>query len=566
MKNLYELLQQATKLYGQKVFLDCSTGTDFEKITYSQFAEKVEEQAQSLKNHGVKEGDRVAFLTPKSPEQAYLFYAVWRLNAIAVPVSESMGDGEVSFIIDDADPSLIVLHESLKDREDQLSGDRKTVSFADLKSTDKTELAACTLEADTTAVLIYTSGSTGKPKGVMLSHRNLMVNARSAGDCLALEGGERILSLLPYWHSFALIAELVMMLYIGGTTIFPKDRRDFAKNLARFNATFMLAVPRMLQQFKLMLEKECEKLGATATLNACLENAKQLYKENGTLTQDLAVRAQRDVFKAQFLSNLKKAFGPGFKYFIGGGAPLSPDLHQFYNDLDLSVLQGYGLTETSPVISCNTVESNCVGSSGKIISWLLPENGGDYTFIDSEGNRSKDVEGELLVKGDSVMQGYWGHKDASAKSIQDGWLHTGDVACLKNDYLFITGRASNLIVLKGGEKVHPEHVEDIVKKCELVSEVMLVGEKCKNVYAVVNVEENELDDVTAVVKKQMAEAIKDLAPFQKPKNVLVLPTFSTDDGTLTPTLKIRRKNVWSTYGEQLNEFLLANGEEIDQEK
>ena len=515
---------------------------------------------------GVVEGDRVAFLTPKSPEQAYLFYAVWRLNAIAVPVSESMGDAEVSFIIDDADPSIIVLHESLLERASQLSGGRKTISFKELETSADETLLDCTLEADTTAVLIYTSGSTGKPKGVMLSHRNLMVNARSAGDCLALQGGERILSLLPYWHSFALIAELVMMLYIGGTIIFPKDRRDFAKNLARFNATFMLAVPRMLQQFKLMLEKECEKLGATATLNACLQNAKQLYKDNGVLTQDLAVRAQRDVFKNQFLGNLKKAFGPSFQYFIGGGAPLSPDLHQFYNDLDLAVLQGYGLTETSPVISCNTVESNRVGSSGKIISWLLPENGGDYTFMDSSGNRSKEIEGELLVKGDCVMQGYWGHKDASAKSLQNGWLHTGDVACLKNDYLFITGRASNLLVLKGGEKVHPEHVEDIVKKCDLVSEVMLIGEKCKNVYAVVNVEEHELEDITVEVKKQMAEAIKDLAPFQKPKNVLALPTFSTDNGTLTPTLKIRRKNVWATYGEEINEFLLANGEEINQEK
>ena len=262
------------------------------------------------------------------------------------------------------------------------------------------------------------------------------------------------------------------------------------------------------------------------------------------------------------MSNLKKAFGPDFKYFIGGGAPLSPDLHKFFNDIDLPVLQGYGLTETSPVISCNTMESNRVGSSGKIVSWLLPENGGDYEFLDNEGNRSKEIEGELLVKGDCVMQGYWGHKDASAKSIQDGWLHTGDIACMRDGFMYITGRASNLLVLRGGEKVHPEHVEDIVKQCELVGEVMLIGEKCKNVYAIVNVEENELEDEFSAVKKQMADAISGLAPFQKPKNILILPTFNTDDGTLTPTLKIRRKNVWAKYEEQIKEFLIANGEEI----
>ena len=511
MKNLYELLQQAVELFGSKTFLECSTGTDFEKITYSEFLEKVEQQAQVLKSHGVEAGDRVAFLTPKSAAQAYVFYAIWRLNALAVPVSESMGDEEVSFIINDADPSLIILHESLIPRKDALSGGRKVITFEDLKKDALGSLDDCTLGADDTAVLIYTSGSTGKPKGVMLSHRNLMVNARSAGDTLNLQGEERILSLLPYWHSFALIAELVMMLYIGGTTVFPKDRRDFAKNLANFKATFMLAVPRMLQQFKMMLEKECEKNGVSQMLAASLANASQLYSESGVITQDLAVRAQRDVLKTKFLSNLKKAFGPNFKYFIGGGAPLSPDLHKFFNDIDLPVLQGYGLTETSPVISCNTMESNRVGSSGKIVSWLLPENGGDYEFLDSEGNRNKEIEGELLVKGDCVMQGYWGHKDASAKSIQDGWLHTGDIACMRDGFMYITGRASNLLVLRGGEKVHPEHVEDIVKQCELIGEVMLIGEKCKNVYAIINVEENELEDEFSAVRKQMADAISGLA-------------------------------------------------------
>jgi long-chain acyl-CoA synthetase len=562
MKNLYELLQQAVKLFGDKTFLDCSTGKGLKAVTYSQFLDKIEEQARALQSLGVKEGDRVAFLTPKSPEQAYLFYAIWRLNCIAVPVSESMGDEEVSFIIEDADPSLVVLHKSILPRQMALVGRRKSITFTDLDSQENIELGTCTLKADATAVLIYTSGSTGKPKGVMLSHRNLMVNARSAGDTLQLQGGERILSLLPYWHSFALIAELVMMLFVGGTTIFPKDRRDFAKSMTSFDAHFILAVPRMLQQFKLMIEKNCEKKQASGILESCLQNAQELYSDEGIFTQDLDVRAQRDVFEAQFLCGIKSSFGANFRYFIGGGAPLAADLHRFFNDLNLPVLQGYGLTETSPVISCNTPENCRIGSSGPIVSWLRPENGGDFEFLDSDGNRSKEIEGELLVKGDCVMQGYWGHKDNSAKSLQNGWLHTGDVGCLRDGSLYITGRASNLLVLKGGEKVHPEHVEHVVKRCSLVSEVMLIGEKCKNVYAVVNVEEHELEDITSHVKAQVAEVILGLAAFQKPKQVLVLPSFTTDDGTLTPTLKIRRKNVWAKYNQEINEFLAANGEEL----
>jgi long-chain acyl-CoA synthetase len=562
MKNLYEIIENAEKLYGDRVFLDCPGDDGRQEISYKEFAAEVLKQAGTLISLGVKAGDRVSFLTPKTQYQAYLFFAIWRINAIAVPVSESMGDEEVSFIISDADPSLVILHNSLMDRSEAIALNRQVISFADLNSSCAgAELPEVTVELDDTATLIYTSGSTGRPKGVMLSHRNLMVNARSAGDAIIIQNDERIVSLLPYWHSFALIAELVMIPLAQGTVIFPKDRRDFARNMGAFNSSMMLVVPRMLAQFKLMLEKEVEKMGQSGTLEACLGNAEKLYRTGGVKSQNPTIRAQHDLFHMKFLSQLKKAFGDRFKFFIGGGAPLAKDLQVFFRNIELPVMQGYGLTETSPVISCNTLENNRMGSSGKLISWLHEENGGDYTFLNSEGTRSKDIEGELLVKGDSVMQGYWGHKDESAKSLQDGWLFTGDVGRMNDDYLYITGRASNLLVLKGGEKVHPEHVEEILKKCPLIKEVMLIGENCKNIYAVVNVEENELDDVRSAVKAEMAEAIAGLAPFQKPRDVLILPDFSPDDGTMTPTLKIRRKNIWSVYEAQLRQFLVEHGEE-----
>ena len=562
MDNLYQLLENAKNLYGDSIFLDCPGDTGRQEVSYSDFALKVEQQAQVLSNFNIKEGDRVAFLTPKSHHQSYLFYAIWRINAIAVPVSESMGDSEVKFIIDDADPKLVVLHDSLSERQSIIANGRQVISFDELYAVGDSTLPECKLILDDTAVLIYTSGSTGRPKGVMLSHRNLIVNARSAGDRLNVEQGERMLSLLPYWHSFALIAELVMMAMARGTVVFAKDRKDFARNMSSFNCSMMLVVPRMVSQFKMMLEKECEKLGHTETLNACLNNASQLFKKDDVLSQDPNVRAVRMQLENKFLSVLKKAFGDRFKFFIGGGAPLAKELQSFFRDINLPVFQGYGLTETSPVISANTAENSRVGSSGKLLSWLEPENGGDYTFLDSEGNRSKAIEGELLVKGDCVMQGYWGHKDESAKSIQNGWLHTGDIGAVEDGFMYITGRASNLLVLKGGEKVHPEHVENLIKKCPLVTEIMLIGEKCKNVYAVVNVEENELEDVEGVLKAQIAEATADLAPFQKPGKFIILPDFTPDDGTMTPTLKIRRKNIWEKYFTELSSFLEDNREEV----
>jgi len=183
-------------------------------------------------------------------------------------------------------------------------------------------------------------------------------------------------------------------------------------------------------------------------------------------------------------------------------------------------------------------------------------------FLNENNCRGKELHGELLVKGSCVMQGYWRHKDESAKSIIDGWLHTGDLGFMQDGYLFLTGRQSNLLALKGGEKVHAEHIENILKNIPLIKEVMIIGEQCKRVYALVNVEENELSDPKFELKELIAEAVKNLAAYQKPKDLLILPDFSIDAGTMTPTLKIRRRQIMIQFQEQINQFLTQHGENL----
>ena len=197
----------------------------------------------------------------------------------------------------------------------------------------------------------------------------------------------------------------------------------------------------------------------------------------------------------------------------------------------------------------------------------MPENGGDYTFKDEEGHMGKDVHGQLLVKGTCVMKGYWNHTDASAKSFEDGWLNTGDVAYQKEGYFFIEGRKGNMIVLIGGEKLHPEHVEDAVKNSPLITEAMVIGEKCKNVYVLANVSKDLAkglsdDERHKKLKEEIQRTTTHLAPYQKPKDVLVLPDFTMEDSTLTATMKIRRYKIQELYGDKIEEFLKANGEEI----
>jgi len=198
----------------------------------------------------------------------------------------------------------------------------------------------------------------------------------------------------------------------------------------------------------------------------------------------------------------------------------------------------------------------------------LPENGGDYTFKDEDGKLGKNLHGQLLIKGQCVMKGYWRHTDASAKTMEDGWLNTGDMGhCDANGYLFIHGRKGNMIVLNGGEKLHPEHVEDAVKNSPLVSEAMVIGDKCKNVYVCVNVPKevrakHTPEELHDLLKDDLVKYTKDLTPLQKPKDVLVLPDFSMEDGTLTATFKVRRYKIMEKYRQQIEEFLMANGEEI----
>ena len=232
------------------------------------------------------------------------------------------------------------------------------------------------------------------------------------------------------------------------------------------------------------------------------------------------------------------------------------------------VVVGYGLTETSPVLGANLPHMHRLGSTGKVFPWLLPEYGGDYTFMDEEGHMGKDVHGQLLVKGDCVMKGYWRHTDASAKTMVDGWLNTGDVGhCDKDGFMYIHGRKGNMIVLIGGEKLHPEHVEDAVKQSPLITEAMVIGEKCKNVYVLVNVDSETAkktspEDLRKMVREEVQQRTAHLAAYQKPKDVLILPDFTMDNGMLTGSLKIRRYNIMNAYKKEIEDFLRGNGEEV----
>jgi long-chain acyl-CoA synthetase len=575
MRNLGRMIEERCRTYAGNAFLCYPADDSLVRISYREFLGDVVRWAAALKSRGIEPGDRVGIITPKSPHQVRAFYACWWLGAIAVPICEGLGDLEMGFIIRDSEPAVILIDESMADKVAANCGDIPLATFGALTEDSAglpPDAVACReTDEDAIAALIYTSGSTGMPKGVMLTHRNFYVNASSTLDVLRFDPCDRIISLLPYWHSYALVCEVICAAMAGAQTIVPRDKRDFRRNITAYQPTIVLVVPRIADAIKTGIEKRIAE--ATPRVRSLFEkavhNASRIFTAGPRLDGGLLrLVAHHSFYDPVVFRKIRKSFGGKVRFFVSGGAPLDLEHQIFFKYIGMPMYQGYGLTESAPIVSSNLPERHKLGSAGMLFPWLKAENGGDFTFRDDKGQVGRDVKGELLVKGDCVMKGYWRHTDVSAKTLADGWLHTGDMGYVDEDgYLFLEGRQGNMIVLFGGEKLHPEHVEDAIKSCKRVVEAMVIGEKCKNVYVLVNVDPERTAGLSAAelnteVRAEVMAATEHLAAYQRPKDVLVLPEFSPDDGTLTVTLKVRRHRIWELYGREIREFLKQNGEDV----
>ena len=574
-KNLGQLFFEWTQKYLENIALvQLNDKNELTTVTYRQLKADADALCSFLQENGIQKGDRVAMIASKCMFHPRFFYACWTIGAIAVPICETLGDKEMSFIINDSDPKVIITDKALNAKVTANANGRKIVCLDDIPDGGSRQGAAplngMEFSPDEIAALIYTSGSTGMPKGVMLSHRNLSANAMDIPEIFQLRKQERIISLLPYWHAYALSIEIVAIMCCGVTIAIARDMKDFKKNIARYQPTAMIVVPRIIELFKASIDKKIEATPESKRklIDKAIYNASRIFTARPRLDGGiLRIFTHHTFYDPLVFSKFRQAFGGKLRFIVCGGAPLDLELQIFFKYLGIPLLQGYGLSETSPIVSTNLKEDHLLGSIGKPFPWLLPENGGDYTFKDEEGHMGKDVHGQLLVKGTCVMKGYWNHTDASAKSFEDGWLNPGDVAFQKEGYFFIEGRQGNMIVLIGGEKLHPEHVEDAVKNSPLITEAMVIGEKCKNVYVLANVSKDLAkglsdDELHKKLKEEIQRTTTHLAPYQKPKDVLVLPDFTMEDSTLTATMKIRRYKIQELYGDKIEEFLKANGEEI----
>ena len=581
---LNQLFFDALKKYDKPNALQFKSGGAYVPISHRTLADRVRRTALGLRELGVKRGDRVGILSENRPEWAIADYACLTAGLTDVPVYPTLPADQITHILrDSGSVALFVSNADQAAKIAQIRGElpglRTVIGFvpglsgADLtlaelekrgEAVDSAERRAAyerealEVKPDDLATLIYTSGTTGLPKGVMLTHDNIFSNVQASTTAVPFEGGtDTGLSFLPLSHIFERMAGHYLMFQVGCSIAYAESIDTVPVNLQEVRPTLMCAVPRLY-----------EKMYARVLENALAGSfiKKQIFfwarrVADRWADEKLAGREPKGLLAFKYgiaqklvFSKLKARTGNRLRYFVSGGAPLAPEINKFFYAAGLVVLEGYGLTETSPVIGVNTPDAFRIGTIGKPIKGVEVKIASD---------------GEILTRGPHVMKGYFNNPEATREAIDaEGWFHTGDIGVLEDGFLRITDRKKDIIVTAGGKNIAPQPLENRVKTNKYVSQAVMIGDKRKfPIMLIVPNWENlekwarqknvlwtdrrqllEMPTVRAKVEKEVYEQLEGVAKFELPKKIgLLLDEFTIERGELTPKLSVKRKVVDKNY-------------------
>jgi long-chain acyl-CoA synthetase len=573
--------------------LRAKVGETWRAITHADLARRVIAVTAGLRELGIQPGDRVSILSETRPEWAIADYACLCAQAADVPIYPTLTPRQTEYILNDSgavgvfcstseqvakvfeikDKLPALRHVIVFDPEARREG---TLTLDDLEARGQAAAAkyprireeALAVTPDALATLIYTSGTTGDPKGVILTHNNLWSNVQGGLQCLPLSATDECLAMLPLSHVYERMVDYTL-LAAGVIINYAESFDKVAQNLQEVRPTIVLSVPRLYEKvYARVLENA---LSGSALKRRIFFWAKRMGEEWATYRLDqrpvpgwLAFRhaiADRLVF-----AKLRARTGGRIRYFISGSAPLSPEIAKFFFSAGLPVLEGYGLTETSPVLTLNPWQRPRIGSVGVAIPEVRLKIAAD---------------GEILAKGPNVMQGYYNKPEATAEAIDaEGWFHTGDIGELDADgYLKITDRKKDLIKTAGGKYIAPQPIENRVKLNKFVANAVLLGDKRKfsiilivpdfealepwaKARGLIYRSRRELLALPAVREMMDAEVgsmMTDLARFEMPKKVVLLENdFTIESGELTPTLKVKRRVVERNYQQVIDDAYAAS--------
>jgi long-chain acyl-CoA synthetase len=511
METIVDLLRQKAAQYPTNRCLTYRHDGQREEYVYAEALDHSLRVASLLRARGVERGDRVVIWGPNRPEWAFAYFGALLLGAIVVPFDVRAQESFLQRVEGKTEPRLIVAG-----RAQQEAAALPHAPFLTLDSlvedasahAPAPELPA--LSADDTAVLMYTSGTTGDPKGVILSHGNVTTNLLAVPEIIEIKPYFRVLSLLPLSHILEQVIGLHVLLTGGGSIVYIDTIRPPAifEAMEAEGITMMICVPQLLQLFMNGIEREVKRQGK-----------ERVWRALHALAGRLPFGLRRRLFPA-----IHRRLGGRFEFFVSGGAYLPPSLAQRWENMGIKVLQGYGLTEASPIVSANSLERRKLDSIGRKVSCV------DLKLAE---------DGEFLISGPSVFKGYWQDPKATAAAFEDGWYHTGDMGRRDDDgYLYYTGRTRNVIVLANGMNVHAEDVENALRATGLVVDAVVVpvedSDGTPEVHALLAMED------AARAEEVVRLANRSLAPHQQIHGHTVWPD---PDFPRTHSLKVRLPEV-----------------------
>jgi len=583
---LVEIFSESTKRYAQSPLFGEKRDGEWQWMTYGAFKEKVDNLRGGLAGLGVKSGDRVAVISNNRAEWAIGAYATYTLGAAYVPMYESQHDAEWAYILNDCGAEVcFVPSDKIKDRVLKVRGDcpalQHVITFTGSETESDTMAALLRRGAETPAPLvkpdksdlaglIYTSGTTGKPKGVKLSHSNMANNVSAMHEMLAIGPGDRSLSFLPWAHSFGQVVELHGLFSMGASLAIAESVEKLLANMAEIAPSLVFSVPRVFNKLYAGLNKKMEAMPPMRRklLLAAMANASERRALHDNGKSSAFVELKHKLFDKVVLSKVRGTFfGPNLKYAFSGGAAISREVAEFIDNIGVTVYEGYGLTETSPIATCNSPKGRRIGSVGKPIP-------GTRVSIDKEA-ASDPLHGEVICYGHNVMQGYYNLPEENEKVFTaDGGFRTGDMGYVDADgFLFITGRIKEQYKLENGKYVVPVPIEEAIKLSPWVLNVMVHGANRPYNVAIIVPDVEKLKawatekgistdplpallqnpEVMAFFRDEIGKHTHEIKGYERVRNfALVAEDFTIDNDLLTPKMSLKRRNVVNRYESTIN--------------
>jgi long-chain acyl-CoA synthetase len=581
---LNHLFYDAVERFDRPNALQVKVGGVYQPISHRTLAARVRQVGLGLRALGLARGERVAILSENRPEWAIADYACLTAGYVDVPIYPTLPADQIRCLLADAETSAIFVSTEQQARKiaairDSLPSLRWVIGF-DPDAVTRVDLSLTALEArgvglegtpegrgyrdaalqavpDDLATIIYTSGTTGEPKGVMLTHGNIAANAAAVREIIHFTGEDVSLSFLPLSHILERMFDYLMFA-VGVSIAYVESIDTVLANLGEVRPTIVVAVPRVYEKVYARVLENALASGAIRKRIFFWARAVGMRWAEARLagrSPGVALALQHALARRLVFSKLHERLGGRIRYFVSGGAPLAPDINRFFYGAGLMILEGYGLTETSPVIAVNTPTHFRVGTVGRPIPGVEVRIAPD---------------GEILTRGPNVMKGYYKKPEATREVIDaEGWFHTGDIGTLDAEgFLRITDRKKDLIVTAGGKNIAPQPIENRIKTNKFVAQAVVLGDRRPYpiVLVVPNFEQLERwarykgilytdrrqflaqPPVRAKIEREVFGTLGGLASFETPKKVGVLEEdFSLERGELTPSLKVRRRVVEERY-------------------